>query len=345
MNFSPELRQELARILDAIAIVSPTSFTFCGQPSNGLTMPMMGLQLQPGAPPLLSELTGQLYQHCFSNRFTGQITKSEQPRPENDAAWPETLARANQSRDRWDDGWQVLQSMPNGQLIASRGATTRMLSPGEFVNLSGSGMYLAPGSVVRVYVPRESRTVQPGYYFAFGETLPDSNDEFSMVRFYWNVSAEGAAELLQLISTALNRWQVPFRFKTGVQPGMLARSDSAVLYVPRRSAPFTYELVLEIRNRLRALLRSEVPLFTLRLAPGLAFAEDPGTQESFGMSRCRVLAHGIWLAREQDAQKTEERLVIVEQRFHSEGISLERPWLNPGSADDLAFRAEEGEAA
>ena len=345
MNFAPPLRQELARILDAITILSPASFTFCGQPSSGLATPMMGLQLHPGAPPLLSELTGQLYQHCFSNRFTGQIAKSEAPRPENDAAWPETLARANQSRDRWEDGWQVQQSMPNGQLIAKRGATTRMLSPGEFVNLSGSGMYLAPGSVVRVYVPRESRTVQPGYYFAFGETLPDSCDDFSMVRFYWNIAAEGAAELLQLVSAELNRWQVPFRFKTGVQPGMLARCDSAVLYVPRRCSPITHELVLEIRNRLRSALRADVPLFTLRLTPGLAFAEDPGTQESFGMARCRVLAHGIWLAYEQGARPTNERLAIVEQRFRAEGLSLERPWLNPGSADDLAFRAEEGEAA
>lgn len=206
-------------------------------------------------------------------------------------------------------------------------------------------MYLPPGSAVRVYVPRESRAMQPGYYFAFGETLADSSDEFSIVRFYWNVATEGAAQLLQLISGQLNRWELPFRFKTGVQPGMLARRDSAVLYVPRRSAPFTHELVLEIRRAMQPLLRMEVPLFTLRLAPGVAFAEDPGTQESFGMSRCRMLAQGVWLAHEKGARLPEERLAFVEQHFRTEGISLERPWLNPGSADDLAFKAEEGAAA
>jgi hypothetical protein len=345
MNFAPPLRQELSRILDAVAILSPSSFTFCGQPSSGLTMPMTGLQLPPGAPPLMHELTGQLYQHCFSNRFTGQILKTQPVRAEEDGAWMKSLARANQSRDRWEDGWQVLEGMSNGQLIARRGGTTRMLSPGEFVNLSGSGMFLPPGSSVRMYVPRESRAIQPGYYFAFGETLADSSDEFSMVRFYWNVAAEGAAPLLQLISAELNRWQLPFRFKTGVQPGMLARPDSAVLYVPRRSAPLTYELVLEIRQRIETQLRAEVPLFTLRLAPGLAFAEDPGSPESFGMSRCRMLAQGAWLGHEKGARLPEERLAFVEQHFLLEGISLERPWLNPGSADDLPFRAEEGAAA
>lgn len=75
----------------------------------------------------MHELTGQLYQHCFSNRFTGQIVKTEPVRPEADSAWVETLARANQSLDRWEDDWQVLQSMPNGQLIARRGGTTRTM--------------------------------------------------------------------------------------------------------------------------------------------------------------------------------------------------------------------------
>jgi hypothetical protein len=95
----------------------------------------------------------------------------------------------------------------------------------------------------------------------------------------------------------------------------------------------------------RPFVRSDVPLFTLCLGPGLAFAEDPGTQESFGMSRCRILAHGIWLAHQQRAQGIDERLAIVEQHFRSQGISLERPWLNPGSTDEFGFAARNAEAA
>jgi hypothetical protein len=306
---------------------------------------MTGLQFEPDAPPMMNELASHLYQHCFSNRFTGRIVASEIPRPVSNAAWSEELAGANQSRDRWEDDWQVLQTPSAGQLIARRGATTRLLSPGEFVNLSGSGMFLTPGSTVRIYVPRESRTIQPGCYFAFGETLPDSGDDLSIVRFYWNIAAEGAAELLRLVSGTFNRWAVPYRFKTGMHPSMFARCDSAVLYVPRRCAPITYALIRGIRQRMRTRLRSDVPLFTYRLAPGLAFAEDPGSRESFGSSRCRMLAHGMWSARAHDARHVEERLEWVERHFQSEGISLERPWLNPGSAADLVWPAEDDEAA
>jgi HopA1 effector protein family len=343
MKIDPALREELVRIIDAVEILSPSAFTFAGRSSSGIATSMIGLQLTHEMPPLTSELAGQLYQHCFSNRFTGQIAVDEMSAAIDSEAL-EPLSRANQSQERWEDGWRVVHSMLNGQVVANRGAVTRTLAPGEFVNLSGSGMILSPGAAVRVYVPRESFTVQPGYYFAFGETSPDSSDEFSIVRFYWNVPAEGTAELFQLITAELNRWQLPFRIKTGVHREMFARSDSAVLYTPRRYADFAFELLSEIHKRVLPLLRNNVPLFTLRLAPGLAFAEDPGTQESFGMSRCRILAHGIWLAHQQGVQHLEERLAIVEQRFHAERISLERPWLNAGSADDFTFTALSKEA-
>jgi hypothetical protein len=345
MNVDPRLREELPRIIDAVAIHSPSAFSFAGNRSGGIAMPLTGLQLSPEMPPLMGELTAQLYQHCFSNRFTGQIARSDAPGPESNAEWMETLSRANQSRERWEEAWQVVHGMPNGQVLAKRGSTMRILAPGEFVNLSGSGIVLVPGTPLRIYVPRESLSMQPGYYFVFGETLPDSSDEFSVVRFYWNVPAEGVVELLQFVSGELNKWKVPFRFKTGTSYVMLARSDSAVLYTPRRYAQFVFELVSEIHQRVQPLLREDVPLFTLRLAPGLAFAEDPGTQESFGISRCRMLAHGLWLAHQGRAQHPDERRAIVEQHFQSQGISLERPWLNPGSANEFTFTALDREVA
>lgn len=234
MNFAPGLRDELIRVLEAVVIHSPSSFTFAGHGSDGLAPRMQGLLLEAGAPPLMNELTSWIYQHCYSTRFNGRIENDELPSTPVDVHLLNALTRANQSQERWEDGWRALQSMPNGQIIARKGTLTRMLAPGEFVNLSGSGTMLAPETPLRVYVPRESRTIQPGYYFAFGETTADALDEYSTARFYWNVSAPGAAQLLELVSRELNLWQVPFRFKSGIHPAMYSRCDSAVLYVPRR---------------------------------------------------------------------------------------------------------------
>ena len=31
--------------------------------------------------------------------------------------------------------------------------------------------------------------MQPGFYYAFGEALADQQDDFGVVRLYWNVTA------------------------------------------------------------------------------------------------------------------------------------------------------------
>lgn len=345
MKFAPGLRDELIRVLGAVVIHSPSSFTFSGRASDGLRPRMRGLQLEVDAPPLMNELTSWIYQHCYSTRFNGDIEAEESPSTPVDVQLVRALMCANQSQERWEDGWQAIQSLPNGQIIARKGTLTRMLAPGEFVNLSGSGLALAPETPLRIYVPRESRTIQPGYYFAFGETLAEALDEYSNARFYWNVSAQGAAELLELVSTELNLWQIPFRFKSGIHPAMYSRCDSAVLYVPRRAVAFTYELLRGIHGRISEFLRPKVPLFALHLADGLGYADDPGTSESFGMSRSRMLAQAIWRAHCEGAQAIDDRLKLVEEQFQAEGISVEKPWLHPGFVDGpLSIAVEEGRA-
>ncbi|HEY6346017.1 MAG TPA: hypothetical protein VIY49_31400 [Bryobacteraceae bacterium] len=61
MSIAPELREELAGIIDAVAIFSASAFTFAGAPSTGLATPMTGLQLTRDAPPLMNELVSRLY--------------------------------------------------------------------------------------------------------------------------------------------------------------------------------------------------------------------------------------------------------------------------------------------
>jgi hypothetical protein len=345
MSADLTLREEILSIFDAVAITSRSTFSFAGNESKGIAQPMMGLRVAPDAPSLMGELVGMLYQHCFCHKFTGRIERSEPSVPENDASWAETLARSNQSRERWEDAWEVIHAMPNGHTVAKRGAIVRMFSPGEFVNLSGSGMVLAPATPIRVYVPRASLTVQPGYYFVFGETFGDASDEFSVIRFYWNVSADGVPNLLRLLSSELNYWRVPFRFKTGLNRAMLSRRDGAVLYTPRHYAEFTFALVSKVHKKVQASMEDDIPLFALKLMRGLAFAEDPGTQESFGMARCRLLAQSIWSAHEKGIRDADARWHIVREQFQFEGVSLDHPWLNAGSANEFAFAAEMQEAA
>ena len=107
------------------------------------------------------------------------------------------------------------------------------LWPGQYVVQSGGGPP-QPGQPILAYFPRESATLQPGFFFVFSDAAVAWDEPFSMMRFYWNVTAEGAPELLARLTGRLNRFQIPFRFKTLTLPEGYDRYDSAVLFISRR---------------------------------------------------------------------------------------------------------------
>ena len=121
--------------------------------------------------------------------------------------------------------------------------------------------------------------------------------------------------------------------KTVNDPDAARRCDTAVLYVHRTDREAALALARSVQPRVAPHMNDAVPALTLRLAPGLAFAEDPGGSESYGGNRCRLLAEaltGAWAA----GHHGPGRLAHVERRFQQEGIALDRPYLGPGSPVD-----------
>jgi hypothetical protein len=341
---STELEQDLRRIINAVAFHSPELFSFAGRPSTawsgGYPPGAMAAAYpqQPGAPnPLVQTLQMVLYGHCYSRRFHGGIQEDPQPVNTPDTGWIDTLSTANASKERWEEGWQVQQFLPSGQVYAQKRGVSRAFWPGEFLTRAGHGMAPQPGTPIAAFFPRESRNMQPGFYFVFGETYGDQHDDYSIVRYYWNVKQEAAAPLVRSLTERLNRYQTPFRFKIVSHPAMLGRTDAAIVYVSRRYYRIAAEIAQDTHGEVASMLNDEVPLFTRRLAKGLSFAEDPGTQESFGMARCRLLAEGLWLGYQEGRSRTEERLKRVEQHFAGAGTSIERPYLNLATVEAYEF--------
>jgi hypothetical protein len=340
------LQGDLIQILRAVTIVSPQAFAFAGRLVSAADMPSFGYPPRPGgalgqaeANPLVGALQSHLYQYCYCVSFKNGRTDFTSP-ISPDPAFVPALSAANTSRERWDPGWQISAMVPGGQIIVLKGALVRAVWPGEFLMHGGTGMAPGVGAPVSLYMPRESTVMQPGFYFAFGEAAGDWHDDGSLLRFYWNVKDSGAAALLTSLTTQLNRFRVPFRYKCLTTKEAYARVDAAVLYVAKRLYRITAEVLFDVHAQVAAHLDPETPLFTKQLAPGLGFAEDPGVMESFGTSRCRLLAEGIWAAFVQGVHDERARLQIVAQHFEKSGISLEAPYLNPGSHDSYTFPAE-----
>jgi len=326
----------LLEVLRAITIHSPSSFQI-GDETIALPAQHDAFQAQAGyggATGLVGLLQQQLYQRAFCSRFGKPAPTGAQP---DDPHFVQRLSAANTGRDRWEGGWTVRRNEPSGQLLVEKGGRLRLLWPGEFVAREVATAAPRPGTVVTIFAPRGSLTFQPGFYFAFGETLPDQIEEQRVLRFYWNVDAEQVPELIHRLTRTLNRFQVPFRLKCLTNPAAFARIDAAVLYVGRRYYAITRRLLEAEYAALAQALQPETPLFTKELAPGLGFAEDPADGQSFGMSRCRIVAEGIWSAFCQGSQAPEIRLRETAAQFARYGLSFERPYLNPGGVDRYAF--------
>lgn len=286
--------------------------------------------------PLVEHLVRQLYHHCYCRKFKGDVIYQPVV-PEPDEDFVNALSEANTTVERLDPGWHVLRRLPTEHYLVQKNGFIRAVSPGEFTSHDGPGVVLREGTSVNVVCRKESRTMHPGFYYIFGATLTDQQDEDDLLRFYWNIKADGAQSLVRLLTSRLNRFQIPFRLKCLNNPASYNRSDAAVLYLNSRFYRLATELLAEVHEQVEDYLEPDAPLFSKQLAAGLGLAEEPGNGESFGQQRCRILAEGIWNAYELNLQAEHERLQEVIKHFELKGLSLDHPHLNPGSIDQYDF--------
>ena len=327
---------ELLRIIHAVEIISPSAFSFAGKMFSSQDLALSPWSTKPTKNPLIAKLVDQLYSSCYCRRFNGdQLSEIVWPPP--DDTFLTELSLAHAGRERWDSGWQTHRLLSSGQIIAQKGGITRLLWPGEFVSHEGPGTAMREGGRVSVFAPRDSKEMQPGFYFVFSETISDQQDEYNLLRFYWHVKHTGAPLLVKLITKEFNRFQLPFRFKSLALRAFYERTDAAVLYINKRFYRISVELLADIYHELQDHLGADTPLFTKHLAPGLGLAEEPGTGESFGQNRCRILAEGLWNASEKGLQTDHERLQEVREQFERNGLSLDAPFLNPRSSDEYTL--------
>jgi hypothetical protein len=345
MNNMGGWSESIEQIISAIRIDSPERFNFAG-----LDVTVQGTEHQHGhhqqghhqqghaaasspTHPLVNNLSGYLYEYAYSRPFRGTAISAGAPIPPPGFDMVEAMSAANSTRERWEEGWSISQIMHHGQVMAQRGNETRTVWPGQFISKDGPAAVPRAGAQISLFYAKESRSLQNGFYYAFGEEAEDTAGGSGLVRLYWNISAHGAPRLVGAVTSRLNRFQVPFRMKCAVSPSQYGRTDVAVIYLAKRFFRITAELLLDIHPADAEFLDEEVPLFSKAVARGVGVAEDPGTGESFGQSRCRCLAQGVWDSYLRGAHSPGERADEFRRLLVSKRIDPEHPHLNAGSLD------------
>ena len=107
----------------------------------------------------------------------------------------ERLSAANLGRGHCENGWSI-QARQRGSVIPQKtcldewNPTATCLSPED--------QRPAPGSPPTLIIDKELRCISPGFYTAVSNEFIVQCEQDSLMRLYWNITAEGAVLLMLL---------------------------------------------------------------------------------------------------------------------------------------------------
>ncbi len=316
-------------------MIRAVSFLHSGEPALAgiplALLPALGPRLGPGPTALAQAL--YIYAYCAG---AAHAPLPALPGANPDRDFLAALNAANAGRDHWDRGWRIIGVGPSGEAMLQKENVSHAAWPGEYWTNAAPGTAPRVGMAARLFCLAGSTDVHPGFWFAFGETPSDTVADARRVRIYWHIQPAAAAQLVNLLTHALNRFQLPFQLKCLATPVHFWRRNSLVLYLSRRHYTVAHTVLSSTYAAVATSLDPEVPAFTLGLAPGVALAEDPSGAESFGQTRCRLVAEGLYAARARGATDEDDKLAAVYEAFATAGVDPRHPYRNPGSSRDYA---------
>lgn len=225
------------------------------------------------------------------------------------------LSRANGGSGTVDSGWRR----------RDRGSAIPTYTKGEFGVIGPTG-YAGSGST-DLHLGKEFRYLHTPYYYALGNACILEHSADPVHRFYFALLPNAAVDFIRHATHVMNRQGTPFRAKVGVLPALFERADCAVIYIYGDTLTQHLPAISAIASELAGRLRAKTPMFTLRLMPGVGYAQDPRGGRSFGYSRSQLLADVIieFFRKMKRSPWGPDAIQPLRQR----GYDPERLYLNP----------------
>jgi hypothetical protein len=308
----------VAKALAAIDVRSSTSYSWFGDVTD---LPEQVVRLgdrRALRSALVVSISSRLYD-CFYTQGAPRRATSGNEDHVGVGTLSHDLAQANEGSGYLEAGWRVVGE-EDERLVVERAGLRLWVTEGEIAGPA------AIDGTVSVRLPADLPAYSPGFYTARGDRSFAIETPRIVDRFYLDLRPEGAVPFVSEATRRLNREGLPFVAKVVDDPDGFERRDAAVLAVERRDRSRALPAAQRIRTALAPYLDGGAPALTLPLAPGLAFAEDPGGGESFGRHRCLLIADAAVVSAERGLRHADDRLEIVSERFLQAGTSLDAPY-------------------
>ncbi len=279
----------------------------------------------------VTAIAGELYAHWYirPQPTDGPVANADYVMEIN---LLDALRAADVRSEQWEEGWKVQAVSNQGRILASRGSERRLLNRVDVLPLQRPCLPPRIGDAVRLVARRDMTAAEGGSWFTAGSQWDEANLRSGCVRLYWNVPLAHAATLLHHLSRRLTEAELAYAMKFPATPEGYARTDAAVVYLPDSDVDAATDALLGVHRELGAQLRSATPPLTLRLGPGLALAEDPGTGESFGENRCRLVAEAALKVVRDDVRDSNQQVRCLLGYLAQAGVDPAHPYLRSGSS-------------
>ena len=336
------IRELVAEAIAAVQFQSATGYSWFGRMSPRLPARVLkSLTARTAREYLVHTLANQLYADFYivggAEPAQWDIPGPTGRRSDFEAA----LSAANCGHGYDDAGWRVVADHGTHVTVGQAGFELTTYRPELYVRSTAKEDVaraftvavgpdpLPAGMDVFVRMPKEMKSIAPGFYTACGDVPPRTETHGPLVRFYWHLRPTGAVPFMAAATSILNRDRVPFRLKVLNDPGAYRRCDAGVVYL--ENSCNWEDLMGDLHSGVVGGLLSATPVFTKPLAPGLGMAHDTGSIDSFGEHRCRMLADALVQGQETSVSDAAGLMELVERRFARDGVDLDHPHLQRGA--------------
>lgn len=319
MKTTTEIIEE---IINSIEITDARQIVFKGEPlvESYIFLPTEEITSKL----LIKSIADLIYKHFyikFSDRKSPKINH-----------FTTQLRKSNHQKSYWSRGWIIEHINTDGSILVVKNGFRKRFNPGEFIKEIPNEKLEIEGKI-KAFISTDFLTKADGFYHIYGRELSDDFDE-ALVRFYFNLTPPAAISLIELLSKKL---LTPFHFKCLKNSESYSRADSGVLYIDKRYFYTVLPIIKSIHKHIINLLNYDTPLFTLELAKGLGFGENPrNNSQSFGTLRSNLIAESIVEVHFEGYSKDKFKTEVLKKIQHK-GYDLTQFHLNPHSTFPYSF--------